>query len=304
MSVLALMNSVEEGSPLYYLVLGGSLFNDGAAFLLFEVLQPFTGYSKKEMRGEFDPVSLGYGAAALLLDSLAGGLLGILSAYLASLIIKGMKSDQFMVSREGELTFIKPLVILLMVALPYVISLTFGFSMAVCLIVYGVSAEWFTSPFIELIDFVTITGIMRGLSGTLQSLIYFYIGTQLPHLVNTIDRIWKFALIVLVLIKVSRALVLTAVCNFLNQFVLTSYTVDWKWQLIWVCGGMRGAVAYAMVYDLQTVKERKAWGEKVQDTILFIIILTTLLYGTLVKVLARILDLSVEGRQLVAVTEG
>ena len=54
MLVLAVIDQAMAGSPFYYLVLLGSLVNDGAAFLLFEGLKPFTGLSQEELSQKLD----------------------------------------------------------------------------------------------------------------------------------------------------------------------------------------------------------------------------------------------------------
>ena len=296
MAVLAAVDQVMAGSPFYYLVLVGSLVNDGAAFLLFEGLKPFTGHNQEELSQEFDVTSLAYGIASFIVDPLAGGILGFLSAYLVSTVIKNIDDEQ---------NFIKPLLILLMSAFPYVASLVFGFSMAVGLIVYGITVELMISKSIRAETADNITGIMRGLSVTLNALIYFYIGFETTQLVESLEKIWRFAVSMLFVVTVSRAVITLVICNILNLFILTKYTISWKWQIIWTCGGVRGAVAYAFAYELQMLEERKRsdWAEKIYDSTVFIIFISTLLFGILVKIMSKLLNVSEGGKELVPDSE-
>ena len=298
------------GSPFYYLVLLGSLVNDGAAFLLFEGLKPFTGFSQEELSQKLDMTSLAYWLASFIVDPLAAGILGFLSAHIVSTVIKSI---------DHQHHFYKPLLILLMAAFSYVISLVLGFSMIIGLIVYGITVELLISKSLEAKTADNITGIMRGLSVTLNTLIYFNIGKSKPslitklllnsgfeitQLVDSMEKIWRFAVSMLVLVTVSRAVIISIICNILNLFILTKYSISWKWQIIWICGGVRGAVAYAFAYELQILEEeRRDWAEKVHDSTVLIIFVTTLFFGIVVKTLSKILNISEGGNELVPVSE-
>ena len=299
--VLAVIEAVKEHSPLYYLVLGGSVVNDGVAFSLFEAFKPFTRFTAEEIQSKFDVTTLGYLGGSLLLDPLVGGLLGWASAHLASIIVK-------YIDNQPKLNYLKPLIILLWAGLAFLLSHLFGFSAIICLIVYGVTAERLTSQSNEVHSTVTVTEgapvlvtishIMRGLAATLHILLFFYLGFQSSVLINNIEKIWKFSLSVLVLMTVSRLIVTPVSCyllNLLNVHGLTNYSITWKWQLLIFFGGMRGAVSFCMANDLDQQSEQ------IRDSTVFIILVTTLINGIIVKLLPRMLDFVETGTELIRI---
>ena len=280
---------MDTESSLYYLVVGQSMFNYGVTYLLFGCFKQFTSFSQEVIVAEFDLKTLGYIIASLAVDPLAGGVIGVISALLAKLILKSM-------SHQDDLVFLKPLVILLLAALGYLASIILGFSAIICLIVYGLTVEILTFNNIEVSGNVTVPSIINGLATVLETLLFFYIGFQITPLVQSIQKIWKFFLSVLVSITVTRALVTTLLCLGLNLSGLTDYKISWKWQIIIITGGIRGAVSFAMV--TQMPEERKVRAEEFHDTTVLIILVTTLFNGILLKILPNLLNITETGNDV------
>ena len=277
---------MDPESSLYYLVVGMSIFNYGVTYLLFGCFKQFTRFSQEVILAELDLKTLGYITASLAVDPLAGGIIGVISALLAKFILRSM-------SHQDDLVFLKPLVILLLAALGYLASIILGFSAIICLIVYGLTVEIFTFNNIEVSGSVTVPSIINGLATVLEALLFFYIGFQITPLVESIQKIWKFFLAVLVSITVTRAVVTTLLCLCLNLSGLTDYKISWKWQILIISGGIRGAVSFAMV--TQMPGERKLPGEEFLHTTVLIILVTTLFNGILLKLLPWLLNISKAG---------
>ena len=277
---------MDPESSLYYLVVGMSIFNYGVTYLLFGCFKQFTRFSQEVILAELDLKTLGYITASLAVDPLAGGIIGVISALLAKFILRSM-------SHQDDLVFLKPLVILLLAALGYLASIILGFSAIICLIVYGLTVEIFTFNNIEVSGSVTVPSIINGLATVLEALLFFYIGFQITPLVESIQNIWKFFLAVLVSITVTRAVVTTLLCLCLNLSGLTDYKISWKWQILIISGGIRGAVSFAMV--TQIPRERKFPGEEFLHTTVLIILVTTLFNGILLKLLPWLLNISKAG---------
>ena len=277
---------MDPESSLYYLVVGMSIFNYGVTYLLFGCFKQFTRFSQEVILADFDLKTLGHITASLAVDPLAGGIIGVISALLAKFILRSM-------SHQDDLVFLKPLVILLLAALGYLASIILGFSAIICLIVYGLTVEIFTFNNIEVSGSVTVPSIINGLATVLEALLFFYIGFQITPLVESIQKIWKFFLAVLVSITVTRAVVTTLLCLCLNLSGLTDYKISWKWQILIISGGIRGAVSFAMV--TQMPRERKFPGEEFLHTTVLIILVTTLFNGILLKLLPWLLNISKAG---------
>ena len=279
----AMLAVMDAESPLYYLVVGQSIFNYGVAYLLLECVNQFTSFSQEEILVNFDLETLGYITASLLVDPLVGGLIGLISALLAMFILKSM-------SHQPDINFLKPLVILLLAAFGYLISSIFGFSAIICLIVYGLTAEVLTFNNIEVSGNVTVPSIINGLATVLETLLFFYIGFQITSLLASMEEIWQFSLAVLVSITVSRTLVTTLLCLLLNIFGPDDLKISWRWQILIICGGIRGAVSFAMV--TQIPEERQDRAEEFHDTTVLIILVTTLSNGILLKILPWLLSMT------------
>ena len=277
---------MDPESSLYYLVVGMSIFNYGVTYLLFGCFKQFTRFSQEVILAELDLKTLGYITASLAVDPLAGGVIGVISALLAKFILRSM-------SHQDDLVFLKPLVILLLAALGYLASIILGFSAIICLIVYGLTVEIFTFNNIEVSGSVTVPSIINGLATVLEALLFFYIGFQITPLFESIQEIWKFFLAVLVSITVTRAVVTTLLCLCLNLSGLTDYKISWRWQILIISGGIRGAVSFAMA--TQMPEERKFPGEEFLRTTVLIILVTTLFNGILLKLLAWLLNISKTG---------
>ena len=277
---------MDPESSLYYLVVGMSIFNYGVTYLLFGCFKQFTRFSQEVILAELDLKTLGYITASLAVDPLAGGVIGVISALLAKFILRSM-------SHQDDLVFLKPLVILLLAALGYLASIILGFSAIICLIVYGLTVEIFTFNNIEVSGSVTVPSIINGLATVLEALLFFYIGFQITPLFESIQDIWKFFLAVLVSITVTRAVVTTLLCLCLNLSGLTDYKISWRWQILIISGGIRGAVSFAMA--TQMPEERKFPGEEFLRTTVLIILVTTLFNGILLKLLAWLLNISKTG---------
>ena len=274
---------MDADSSLYYLVVGQPMFNYGAAYLLFGCFKQFTRFSQEEILAEFSLTTLGYITASLVLDPLAGGVIGVISALLAKSTLQSM-------SHQDDIVFLKPLIILLLAALGYLASSILGFSAIICLIVYGLTVEIMTFNNIEVSGQVTVPSIIHGLSTVLEALLFFYIGFQITPLVESIQDIWKFSLVVLVSITVVRAVVTTLLCLCFNLSGLADYKISWKSQILIVSGGIRGAVSFAMVTQMPVEREFRA--EEFFHTTVLVILVTTLFNGILLKILPWLLNIS------------
>ena len=112
-------------------------------------------------------------------------------------------------------------------------------------------------------------------------------------MVQSFWKIWKFFLVVLALISVTRAVVITLL-YLLNLTGLPGYNISWKWLVIIITGGVRGAVSFALVSQIP--EERKDRAEEFRDTTVLIILVTTVFNGILLKLLPWLLNITETGK--------
>ena len=280
---------LDSESSLHYLVAVQSMFNYGVAHLLFECFKPFVRFNQEVIVAKFNLKTLGYIIASLIVDSLVGGLIGVVSAVLAMFILRYM-------SHQPEINFLKPLVIIMLAAFSYMTSTIFGFSPIISLIVYGLTAERLTFNNIEVSGNVTVPSILNGLATVLETLLFFCIGFEIRKFFVSPGiwaNIWQFFLAVLVSIMVIRGVLSTLLFLLLNISGLSDFKISWKWQILIIIGGIRGAVSYAMVN--QFPGDRKPRAEEFHNTTVLIIVVTTLFNGILLKIVPGLLNATEPG---------
>ena len=100
---------------------------------------------------------------------------------------------------------------------------------------------------------------------------------------------WAFAFTVLATIIFARAVVTFSLMFIVNK-MSPHQPIDWKWQLIIVAGGLRGAIAFAMVIKY----EGAPFEDLFKETTIFIIFVTTLIKGILAKPMVLLFKLRAE----------
>ena len=100
---------------------------------------------------------------------------------------------------------------------------------------------------------------------------------------------WAFTFTVLATIIFARAVVTFSLMFIVNK-MSPHQPIDWKWQLIIVAGGLRGAIAFAMVIKY----EGAPFEDLFKETTIFIIFVTTLIKGILAKPMVLLFKLRAE----------
>jgi len=115
-----------------------------------------------------------------------------------------------------------------------------------------------------------------------ETLLFFILGSQFDP--STLPDVWDFDLAVLLLITVARLIVTCGLCLVLNR--LRTETINWRWQTVMVVGGLRGAIAFAMVAEYDGPYNRRFY-----DCTILVILFTTLVQGIVAKPLVEALQL-------------
>ena len=208
-----------------------------------------------------------------------GILIGFGTALLSSLV------SRFSTEKSD---YLQPLINILFAAQAYLLAITFGFSGILSLIAFGLTQQRYTFMNITNTAVVKTKNLVRGFALVSELFLFFILGSEFAAL--DFENIIAFASIVWVVMCIARALV-TSLCCFVGNKV-SRHEINWKWQILLIVGGMRGAIAYAMVIQYQG----RPFAEIFYGTTVFLIFVTTVKNGMLAKPLVTLLQLKEEGQ--------
>jgi len=280
-AVLAVFNEVNADEGLYYLVFGEALLNDGVTFVLFTSVRGLAEISAEEIAipaSSYVAVTLSF-----LTAPLGGILVGIFCGLAGAFISKYSNTS----NDERE----EPIIIILLGGFAYFLSNFFGFSGVLSIIAFGLTQERYTFANINPKASVVTTNIIEAMATISECFLFFILGSQV---FSSLVRMYvkdqlAFCAVVLLLITVGRIIVTTSLCPFLNQSRPEAHQINWKWQILIVVGGLRGAIAYAMICTY-----RGPNADMFYDTIVVVIFCTTLFGGVLAKPLVKYLGLEAQ----------
>ena len=277
-AVLAVMSVVNADKGLYYLVFGESLLNDGITYVMFEGFKAFSSIPETS-RSEISLSSYVILAVSFLTKPLGGVLTGFLFGLISAFISKF----------SGESTaFMKPLISILLAACGYTTALILRFSGILCLITYGLTQQRYTFRNLSYKASENVRNVVRGMAVILENLLFFFLGAEL--IVIEWKESWSFSLLVLVTITFVRIVVTFGLAYLINRY--RKYPVDWKWQIIIIVGGLRGAIAFSMVVHYEGPFKLLFF-----DVTVIVIFVTTIFHGIAAKPLVKSLKLREEDNE-------
>ena len=174
--------------------------------------------------------------------------------------------------------------IMINAVLSYSFAHMFGFSGIISLITFGLTQERYTFENMNPRDQINANNIVHGFAVIFESILFLIIGFELTDRFEDLKKYITFCMIALLAVLLARAVVNFIIVNVLNCF--RNHPIDFKWQAIIFLGGLRGAVAYAMV-----VSYKNSFKDMFVIATVFIIVVTTLLNGILTKPLVLFLGL-------------
>lgn len=252
-SVITQLRDNEAPEDLTTLFEGESLFNDASAIVLFTLVLGFAMQS-----GETD----GAGAASLFAFTFFGGLIvGGATGYLGALLARILGG-----ASAG------PLVVLLCAFSSfYIAEHLFHVSGILAVMVAALIVRHLVSTG-NVEEIAAIDSTWEWLGQAFNSLLFVLMG-----LVITVDMFidqWLAMLIAIVAALLGRA-VSVAICGVFTQPLPNSISVRWQVLLFW--GGLRGAIAVALVLALPT--ELSYW-YTIQSMVFGVVLFSLLVQGT------------------------
>ena len=227
-AVLALFKEMGISKRLAVLVEGESLFNDGTAVVLFQIL--LAGIAT----GTLDPVA---GVGEFLKVALGGGALGLGMGYLVSKVTAQVDNPQVEITLTTILAYGSFLVAEQLHVSGVIATVGAGLMIGNLGAPSGMSSR----------TRVALWSFWEYLGFVINSLIFLLIGIEV-HIADLLDS-WTAILIALGAVLLGRVIAVYTLTPIANRFV---ETVPTAWQHVLVWGGIHGGVSMALALMLDS----------------------------------------------------
>ncbi|XP_074896546.1 sodium/hydrogen exchanger 5 isoform X1 [Buteo buteo] len=263
-AVLAVFEEVHVNETLFIIVFGESLLNDAVTVVLYKVFNSFVELGPAHIHAT-DYVK---GVASFFLVSLGGTAVGLLFAFLLALITRFTK----------RVRIIEPLFVFLLAYVAYLAAEMVSLSSILAVTFCGICCKKYVEANISQKSRTTVKYTMKTLASSSETIIFMFLGISA---VDTSKWAWDTALVLgtLLFILLFRAVGVVLQTCVLNHFRLIP--LDRIDQVVMSYGGLRGAVAFALVILLDRTKV-KAKDYFVATTIV-VVFFTVIVQGLTIK---------------------
>ncbi|XP_013793141.2 sodium/hydrogen exchanger 1-like, partial [Limulus polyphemus] len=268
-AVLAVFEEIQVNDVLYILVFGESLLNDAVTVVLYHM---FEGYAEMGQENMI-PIDYVAGVASFFVAALGGALIGILWGVLAAFI------SRF----SHHVRIIEPLFVFVLAYLAYLNAELFHLSGIVALVFCGISMKNYVEENISYKSHVTVKYTMKMLASSSETIIFLFLGVSTVndnHEWNT----W-FVVMTIFFCTIYRSIGVVIQTWVLNRFRL--HKIHKVEQFIMAYGGLRGAVAFALVLVIsdKIIPTKAMMVTAVIAVVYFTVFIQGMTIGPLVKIL-------------------
>ncbi|NXV77552.1 SL9A5 protein, partial [Atlantisia rogersi] len=263
-AVLAVFEEVHVNETLFIIVFGESLLNDAVTVVLYKVFNSFVEQGPAHIHA----TDYMKGVASFFLVSLGGTAVGLLFAFLLALITRFTK----------RVRIIEPLFVFLLAYIAYLAAEMVSLSSILAVTFCGICCKKYVEANISQKSRTTVKYTMKTLASSSETIIFMFLGISA---VDTSKWAWDTALVLgtLFFILLFRAVGVVLQTYVLNRFRLIP--LDRIDQVVMSYGGLRGAVAFALVILLDGAKV-KAKDYFVATTIV-VVFFTVIVQGLTIK---------------------
>ncbi|XP_075399088.1 sodium/hydrogen exchanger 3 [Tenrec ecaudatus] len=267
-AVLAVFEEVHVNEVLFIIVFGESLLNDAVTVVLYNVFESFVTLGGDKVTG----VDCVKGIVSFFVVSLGGTLVGVLFAFLLSLVTRFTK----------HVRIIEPGFVFVISYLSYLTSEMLSLSAILAITFCGICCQKYVKANISEQSATTVRYTMKMLASGAETIIFMFLGISA---VDPLIWTWNtaFVLLTLVFISVYRAIGVVLQTWVLNRYRMVQLElID---QVVMSYGGLRGAVAYALVVllDEKKVKEKNLF----VSTTIIVVFFTVIFQGLTIKPLVQ-----------------
>ncbi|XP_030637085.1 sodium/hydrogen exchanger 1 [Chanos chanos] len=229
-AVLAVFEEIHINELLHILVFGESLLNDAVTVVLYHLFEEFAGV------GTVSVVDVFLGILSFLVVSMGGVLVGAIYGFLSALTSRFTSHQRV----------IEPLFVFMYSYMAYLSAEIFHLSGIMALIACGAVMRPYVEANISHKSHTTIKYFLKMWSSVSETLIFIFLGVSTvagPHQWN-----WTFVVMTVILCLVARVLGVVGLTYVINKFRIVKLTT--KDQFIIAYGGLRGAIAFSLVFLL------------------------------------------------------
>lgn len=240
-ATLAIFHALDVDPTLYILVFGESVLNDAVAVVMFRTLLSFY---------EHEHESYSEALLQFMLVSLFSGVVGVIVALFSALVFKLTHLYQHP-SLETALMFI-------FAYLPYMLAEALNLSGIMAILFCGIVMSHYTHFNLSPATQLTCNQTFRTVALISETAIFAYMGLSLPTLHHTFHT--GFIISGMVLILVGRALNIFPLAALINRHNAARTPagqpapvgISSKEQFIMWFSGLRGAIAFSLVLNMQS----------------------------------------------------
>ncbi|XP_077154855.1 sodium/hydrogen exchanger 3 isoform X2 [Ranitomeya variabilis] len=267
-AVLAVFEEVHVNDVLFIIVFGESLLNDAVTVVLYNVFDSFVSIGGENVTG----VDCVKGVVSFFVVSIGGTLVGIAFAYLLSLVTRFTK----------HVSIIEPGFIFIISYLSYLTSEMLSLSAILAITFCGIFCQKYVKANISEQSATTVRYTMKMLASGAETIVFMFLGISAvdPHI-----WVWNTAFILLTVLFISVYRIIGVVVQtwILNRYRMVQLEIiD---QVVMSYGGLRGAVAFALValLDANKVKEKNLF----VSTTIVVVYFTVIFQGLTIKPLVQ-----------------
>ncbi|XP_053117020.1 sodium/hydrogen exchanger 3 [Hemicordylus capensis] len=267
-AVLAVFEEVHVNDVLFIIVFGESLLNDAVTVVLYNVFKSFVSIGAGNVTG----VDCVKGVVSFFVVSLGGTLVGVVFAFLLSLVTRFTK----------HVRIIEPGFVFVISYLSYLTAEMLSLSAILAITFCGICCQKYVKANISEQSSTTVRYTMKMLASGSETIIFMFLG------ISAVDpNIWTwntaFILLTLVFISVYRIIGVILQTWVLNHYRMVQLgIID---QVVMSYGGLRGAVAFALVVllDADKVGDRNLF----VSTTIIVVFFTVIFQGLTIKPLVK-----------------
>ncbi|XP_042329531.1 sodium/hydrogen exchanger 3 [Sceloporus undulatus] len=267
-AVLAVFEEVHVNDVLFIIVFGESLLNDAVTVVLYNVFESFVSIGAENVT----VVDCVKGVVSFFVVSLGGTLIGVVFAFLLSLVTRFTK----------HVRIIEPGFVFVVSYLSYLTAEMLSLSAILAITFCGICCQKYVKANISEQSATTVRYTMKLLASASETIIFMFLGISAVN-----PEIWTwntaFVLLTLVFISVYRVVGVILQTWVLNHFRMVQLgIID---QVVMSYGGLRGAVAFALVVllDGNKVKDRNLF----VSTTIIVVFFTVIIQGLTIKPLVQ-----------------
>eukprot|EP01090_Pellita_catalonica_P019819 TRINITY_DN6850_c0_g1_i1.p1 TRINITY_DN6850_c0_g1~~TRINITY_DN6850_c0_g1_i1.p1 ORF type:complete len:514 (-),score=87.70 TRINITY_DN6850_c0_g1_i1:120-1661(-) len=273
-AVLAIFESVHVNQTLDILVFGESVLNDAVSIVLYNIF-------KSMLKIDTITVALPFTAVAkFFYVSIGGVVVGLVFATVAS----------FVTRFTSPVMIIEPLIIGCFALLAYLVAETFGMSGIVSILFCGIMMSRYAKFNMQRKSSHTLKFLLKMAATTSETAVFIYLGvsTIFHPFVDDIGSKWDAGLILftLFLIMPFRFVITYGLTFIANRRRLIA--VSWLDQFIIAYGGLRGAIAFALAFEIP--KDVSTRDVTITAT-LVVVWFTVFVIGSTIKPWLKLLDI-------------